>query len=889
MKKLLLITCLLGSIFNLSAQMPQGAPPNGKAGQALPNIGRVYGKLVDSSGKSVSDASVMLLHTRVDASNKKMKEVLLKGIGTKANGEFEFDELPVMGTLKLKISATGYKPVEQAVSFIGSNKPGTPSQTPTAGMGMPSFDKDLGKITLLTDIKQLETVTVTSTSGMRLDIDKKVFGVDKNIVSAGGTALDVMKNVPSVNVDIDGNVALRNSPPQIFVDGRPTTLTLDQIPADAIENVEVITNPSAKYDASGGGAGILNIVLKKNKKTGYNGNLRAGIDKRGAVNGGADINLRQGKINFFASVNVNQMKGVTTGVTNRLNFADTPQTLINQNNYNKTRGAFVFGRAGFDYFVTNRTTLSLAGFKVHGEFKPNEFININTDSLYNAATIKSYSERNSTVNRVFNGQGGAFGLKYIFPKEGKELTADASYFSGKNQNNSFYTTNTFANGAGSSVEESALQKIAGDGSDYNIILQTDFVNPLTSKTKLETGVRAAIRSRTNNNDNFYFDKSLSDYVVIPSAASNYKSNDNVYAAYVSVTSSIKNFGYKLGLRAESSDYTGELTKSSDKFSNKYPVSLFPSIFLSQKLNDKQELQMSYTRRINRPNFFQLIPFVDYTDPLNITKGNPGLVPEFTNSMELSYSKTYTKNNMFLASLYYKKTTDLITRFANREINPFTSKEAIINTYINANSSQSYGSELTTQIYPTKWWDFTTNLNLYNSTINASDSAISQNSLWSWFGKFNSNFKLPADFTMQLSATYQSKTNLTPGGGGGFGGPPGARGGAGGGPGGGPGGFGQAQSAAQGYIRPFYGVDIAVKKSFLKNNAASATLSFSDIFRTRKTDLHSESQYFLQNYSRLRDPQMVRLTLAYRFGKIDATLFKRKNNDTGTQTGSDTMQ
>ncbi|MEJ7677320.1 MAG: carboxypeptidase-like regulatory domain-containing protein [Segetibacter sp.] len=193
--------------------MPQGGAPNGKAGQALPNIGRVYGKLVDSSGKAISDASVMLLHSSFNGANKKPKEVLLKGIGTKANGEFEFEELPVMGTLKLKISATGYKPVEQAVSFMAGRKPGTPSQTSTAGgMGMPSFDKDLGKITLLTDIKQLETVTVTSTSGMRMDIDKKVFSVDKNIVSAGGTALDVMKNVPSVNVDIDGNVALRNSP-----------------------------------------------------------------------------------------------------------------------------------------------------------------------------------------------------------------------------------------------------------------------------------------------------------------------------------------------------------------------------------------------------------------------------------------------------------------------------------------------------------------------------------------------------------------------------------------------------------------------------------------------------------------------------------------------------
>ncbi len=147
--------------------------------------------------------------------------------------------------------------------------------------GMPSFDKDLGIIKLKNDVTQLQSVSVVATKPLvRFDGEKKVFNVDKNIVSAGGTAVDVMKNVPSVNVDIDGNVSMRNSPPQIFVDGRPTTLSLDQIPADAIESVEVITNPSAKYDASGGGAGVLNIVLKKNKKTGYNGNLRAGVDKK---------------------------------------------------------------------------------------------------------------------------------------------------------------------------------------------------------------------------------------------------------------------------------------------------------------------------------------------------------------------------------------------------------------------------------------------------------------------------------------------------------------------------------------------------------------------------------------------------------------------------------
>jgi hypothetical protein len=252
---------------------------------------------------------------------------------------------------------------------------------------------------------------------------------------------------------------------------------------------------------------------------------------------------------------------------------------------------------------------------------------------------------------------------------------------------------------------------------------------------------------------------------------------------------------------------------------------------------------------------------------------------------MSYSKTFNKNHNFLASVYYKKTTNLITRFLDKGVNPFTGREAFINTYVNANSSNAYGAEFTSQDFLTKWWDITTNVNIYNSTINASNvKAASTNSLWSVLGKFNSNFKLPADFTAQLSATYQSKTNLPPGGGGGFGGPPGARGGGGSGGGPGGGGFGQAQSAAQGYIEPFYGVDIAIRKNFLKSKAASATLSFSDIFRTRSINQYSESEYFTQFYNRLRDPQMVRLTLAYRFGKVDALLFKRKNNQTGQGAG-----
>ncbi len=845
---LILIACNLAA-----AQMP-GAMP-GKPG-AAGNNGHIYGKVIDSSGRPLSDVSVVLMQSHMDAATKKSKDVLLRGATTKNNGEFNFEELPINGPLKLKISISGYKSSEQTISFI------------PAGGGMPSFDKDMGKIKLATEITQLANVTVTANKPLvRLDADKKIFNVEKNIVSAGGTALDVMKNVPSVNVDIDGNITLRNAAPQLYVDGRPTTLTLDQIPADAIESVEVITNPSAKYDASGGGAGILNIVLKKNRKTGYNGNVRAGVDKRGALNGGGDFNVRQNKINLSASLMANQMKSRTTGTTDRINLSDTPKTTINQVNNNKTNGGFIFGKLGLDYFITNKTTLSLSGFKVHGEFNPYETIGVKTDSLYNTGKTSANSERISTGNRTFNGQGAALGMKHLFAKEGEEWTADVNYFSGKSKSHSDYTTNYYDGNTGT-IGSTELQRVLGDGFDKNLVMQTDYTKPLNAKTKIETGIRVALRGRTNNN-NTYTDSS-GIWVLQPNATSNYKNTDNVYAAYVTYSSAFKDFSYKLGLRAESSSYNGELTNTGEKFSNKYPVSLFPSVFLTQKLQDNQQLQLSYSRRINRPNFFQLIPFVDYTDKLNITKGNPALVPEFTQSLELSYLKTFKGNNTLLGSLYYKYTNNLITRYLDKQINPITGDEELINTYINANSSYTAGAELTEQTYLTKWWDISTNLNIYNSQIKTDSN--SQPALWSWFGKFNSNFKLPKDFTIQLTATYQSKTNLPVNTNQGMGGPA----------------FGQSQSSSQGYISPSWGVDFAIKKTFLKSKALSATLSINDIFRTRVSNQFSYSEYFVQQYNRLRDPQMIRLNLAYRFGKIDMSLFKRKNmkSDSGA---SESMQ
>ena len=860
MKQLLTFAALL---LITRALLAQGPPPGGPGGPGPgpgpggpggpgkegPATGHIYGKLTDSTGKAIKNASVLILQGRTDPATGKRKDVLLKGTSTGANGEFSLEDLPTNGPLKLNISAVGYVPTTQMVVL-------TPQST----------DKDLGNLPLAPAVKELQEVVVTATKPtMSLDMDKKVFNVAKDIISSGGTGLDVLKNVPSVNVDIDGNVSLRGSSPQLMVDGKPTTLTLDEIPADAIESVEVITNPSAKYDASGGGAGILNIVLKKNRKQGYNGSVRAGVDRYGGANAGASLNARENKINFSADINARMMRDRASGSTLRTDLSTTPSTFVDQQELDTSKGNMIFGRLGLDYFISNKTTLSLTGFAMHHSDNQTSNITMNTDSLYTAGKVSQYSTEYIDGTRTFNGRGGTLAMKHLFAKDKKEWTADASYFAGSGTNNSLYTTNAYTAGSGSSLASSTLQKILGNGNDQNVILQSDYTNPLTGRTTLEAGVRAALQTRLNIDDNYTYNNDSAAYVLVPSAASNYKSHSNVYAAYAILGSSIKNFSYKLGLRAESSNYSGTLLNSGQTFGNRYPVSLFPSLFFSEKLGEGQELQLSYTRRVNRPNFFQLVPYTDSSNKLNITRGNPDLVPEFTQSLELSYLKTFKGNNTFLGSVYYKHTDHLITGYIEADTDAATGNTTLINTYINAESSHAMGAELTAQNTLTKWWDVSSNLNVYNSKINTGTASVAQAALWSWFGKVNTNIRLPSAFTVQVSGLYQSKTNLPVNSNGNQPGPPNM----------------QSQSASQGYIKPFYEVDLGVKKTFMAGKMALG-LSFSDIFRSRKQDQYTYSEYLIQDYSRIRDPQMLRLNWSYNFGKVDASLFKRKNNNVSSE-------
>ncbi len=847
------------SIFQLAAQFPGGS-----GGGAQMNMGRFYGKIVDSkTGKPIDAASVQLLQNKYDSVSKTRKDVIVNGQLTLPNGDFSLEGLNIMAQYTLKFTAIGYKTIEQKLGFtINRNNSGDMNQM------LNSVDKDLGNIKLENDVKELGEVVVTGDKPiLQLGIDRKIFNVDKNIVSQGGTGVDVMRNVPTVTVDVDGNITLRNSAPQIFVDGRPTTLTLDQIPADAIQSIELITNPSAKFDASGGQSAIVNIVLKKNRRVGYSGGVRVGVDMRGRFNGGGDINLRQGKVNFFASLGVNQRKSISFGETDRTNLLNVLDNSIYTRNRNISMGMFMFGRAGFDFLIDNRNTITLSGSFAGGNFDFTDQNSIRYDTT--EPTLKRVFEDRKTIGvNEFRNAGAQISYKHLYAKPGKEWTADVNFNKSRSINDQNIFSSRF-NNTWAPVSPEFVQGIDGGGNNSLVVVQTDYSDPLNEHMKLEGGLRSQIRWFQSFQKNYY------NGVYNPLISNEFQYVDYVHAAYASFSQKLvkANLNYQVGLRVESSKYDGEQIGKSTRYSNQFPLAFFPSAFLSKSFEGKQDFQVNYSRRINRPNFFQLLPNTDYSDIFNFQTGNPNLKPEFTNSLELTYQKTYgEKNNLFLVTLFGKQTNNLISRYQSYQKLGESNDSALVSTYINATRSYATGIELVFRNTIAKWWEINYNANIYYSKINGSSILPDlENERTSYFIKLNNTFRFKKGWSMQLSGDYNSKSILPVSSG---------RGGGGGGNrGGGPGGFmgGQQLSTTQGYIDDNYYVDLGIRKEFkIKANTASFSLNWSDVLSTRRNNVYSTSQYFDQYSWRRRDPAFVRVNFNYRFGKFDASLFKRKN-------------
>jgi len=799
---------------------------------------RLFGKLVDEkTGKGIEAASVQLLLAKNDS--------LVDGMLTPANGDFSFLNPPAADSFRIVISAIGYEPWKQTIHVNNLTK--------TADA---KFEKDLGNISLQAQVKQLENVTVTgSRPALEMGIDRRIFNVAKSLTATGGTAVDVMKNIPSVTVDIDGNVKLRNTSPQIFVDGRPTILTLDQIPADNIEKVELITNPSAKYDAASSG-GIINVVLKKNKRVGLNGIATVAVGSPGVLNGNLNLNLRQGKINFFAIGSYNQGGGKNKGETKRENKinGDT-KDFFNQVTRNDRKRHFRSLRFGADYFIDNRNTLSFTQDIGSGRFTNTE---TQKQEYLTASRELEYSgDRLSKGRFGFERNSSKVNFKHSFPQEGRELTADFTYNTGKRTDNS-NILNSFFYPDGSTYKPSSQVRNSGRSNNDQLTLQADYVHPINEATKIEGGIRNYHNDFKSFYDAFGIDNGQETKL---SLSNNYTYSENISAIYATFSKKYGDFSFQAGLRAEHAKFTGNLVDSAVKFGYEYPSKLkniwdgiFPSLFLTQKISETDQVQANFSRRIGRPDFWQINPFIDINDPVNLRQGNPQLKPEFVNSFELNYSKEYKKGN-FLGALYWRNNPADVTEYSDTLTaaqyaqlgNAGVDPNAILNTFINGSLTNRYGAELTLQHKWSENFDITPTIDMQYRTVKASVNGVDlDNAGFNWDAKLIFNYKIvtrkPSVFNnlgFQLMGEYESGNVI-----------------------------------AQGKTKSEYGADFAMRKDFLKNNKATITFGVNDIFNTQRWGSIYDTPSFYQDSYRRWSVRTFRLTFSYKFGKADFSLLNK---------------
>lgn len=820
--------------------------------------GRFYGKIVDAlTNKGIEAASVQIFILPRKGSSAAVSDLPAGGMLTQPNGDFSIENLPAKDSFKLVISAIGFEEKALRIAFPARKKNATPE--------MGSLASDLGNITLAQDAQFLNSVTVVGQKpGLEMGIDRKIFNVEKNITATGGTAVDIMKNIPSVTVDVDGNVLLRNASPKIFVDGLPTILTLDQIPADNIERIELITNPSAKYDAASS-AGIINVVLKKNKRKGFNGIASAGIGSPDITTGNLSLNHREGKINFFVSGSYNRSGGISKGRTFRQNkYADTVVNYFNQESSNDRLRRFQSLRFGVDYFIDNRNTLTISENLVKGRFNNQEF---QDQEYFNSNKVQErIGERTSNSSFGFDRSNTQAAWKHSFAKEGKELSADVNYSNGSGSDYS-EILNTYFYPDGTSYADPYKVRNEGSGRNNQFTMQLNYTNPQGENGKLETGLRTYV----NNFKSLFLANSIDANGVATKLplSNNYEYREMVNAGYITYSNKWHGLVYQAGLRAEVSNFNGELIDSAFKFGYDYPNkidnifdALFPSLFITKTISDGVDIQVNYTRRIRRPDFWQLNPFVDINDPLNLRQGNPQLQPEFTNSIEFNYNNTYNSGN-FLGVIYYRNNQRDITRYSDtistalydKLQNAGVDPNAILNTYINARSTNRLGLELTLQQRFGKNFDITPSVDLQYRKVNVDQEQLNlSNEGFNWDGKLIVNYTIATrtnSFFNKIS--FQTIGN-----------------------------YDSREVSAQGMHKARYSVDVAMKKDLFKNNKGRITFSLNDVFNSDRWGSIYDTDQFYQDSYRRRGPRSFRVTFSYKFGDNNFSFFHRNSQSESSQ-------
>lgn len=827
-----IITFLAFGLLASNTVLSQGGfPSGGNMGNMMKNaknmnIGRIYGKIIDSkSKKPVEYASVVLLWFNKDS--------LIAGGLAKENGDFSLDQLPPYGGYRLRVSFIGYKNYEAKVYIVPPNK----------------IEQDLGDIKLEPDEKLLKEVEVTAEKAQFvMSVDRKVYNVDKDISAKGGTALDVMKNIPTVSVDGDGNATLRESAVRIYVDGKPTTLTLQQIPADQIDRVEVISNPSVKFEASTTG-GIINVVLKKNNKPGYNGMLMGSAgtgDRYGAM---GNINVKESPWNFSLMYTYNQGINNNNGYTKRTDlYNDSVTDYFNQDNLTRMSNRFHFGRLAIDYNINNRNTITVAGNFVNGNFNSSDVQNYEYLNGIRQPVLQGYRINDSRSG--FVNYTSQIMYKKTYPKVGKELTIDLN----NNTSQSFtsYQFNSYdKDTSGNELPFSpTMQHNSGGSRASQYILQVDYVDPINEKSKLEWGLRGYYKNSLsyNNTSNYNYISDAYDKDTIMS--NRYIIDDMVNAAYINwISKTFWDIGYQAGLRFEQTYYKGTLADKNKSFEYNYPGSMstllnciFPGIYLTKKIKDKHEIQFNLSRKIERPNFFQAMPFVMFSDKKNYRIGNPQLKPEFINIAEVNYNNIF-KNGNWLVSVYGRYSEQPIT---NAAYPSEADSSVLVNTFVNGKNSMRYGMENT--IRYTFFKKLTATLNadafyvyLTSGIIAGQPSTVTQG--WSYKGKVTLSYSLPWQMTLQVNGTYEAPKVII-----------------------------------NGKTLEMYFMDVSLSK--MVSTKWVFNLNVSDVFNTKRMGTSLATNYYMQDLSRRRETRYVKFSVTYLFGKFDSSIFKMRGKKGG---------
>ena len=799
-------------------------------------VGKVTGRLTAGKKSPVSYATVTLL--RLDSS-------VVGGDLTKDDGAFSISPTGT-GKFLLRTNAIGYQN-----RIIGGIE-----------ITLDALNKSMGNITLSQTEQALKAVEITGEKAvMEMKVDKKVFNVEKNITTAGGSAADVLQNVPSVSVDADGNVSLRGkSDVTILIDGKPATLlgsdvasALQSISASSIESVEVITNPSAKYDAQGM-TGILNIITKKDRAFGINGNVTLGAGTRDKYNAGLGLNAHKGKWNVFLNSNVrynNSYNNVSTGRHDKV--ADT----IAQYTYEHVPRHFSgwFNTLGASWDIDKNNSLTVTG---NVNLMQHAF---KDSSKYTVSIVPEnipifQQDRFSNSVGDLTGLSGSLNYKHKFKKKDEEFTLDANVSNFTAQRTQDYVTVSHDPQHPDIIYESA----PGHGATNSFTGSADYTDPLfTQNGKLGFGIKTQITDFNSTNDPL-LDTNKGTQYRDSSLWATYSYTQQIHAAYINWSDQLGKFSYQLGLRAEDAIYDGNNKVPFDTtFSNNF-FGLFPSAFISYQLPKQQSVYLNYSRRTNRPNFFQLMPYKDLSNPSTVSQGNPDLIPEFIHNIELSYNKQTNKGDNFILSLYYQNTRNLIERV----IRTYDAGELAGRLYsqpLNIASASTYGLDLTGKFQLLPIWDATLNVNAFQNQINvgAADSAtrsyLSNSNGFSWFGKVNSSLKLPAGFSLQLNGNYESPKVI-----------------------------------AQGKLQESYWIDLALKKSFWKGKA-NLTVNCSDIFKTRKFINEYDLPAYSQQILREKETRVGNISFTYRFGKsaddkpkgpVDAAPKRKKKDNAPAQ-------